>query len=1145
MVGWFEVGPRARARASLRRLLESAEGARLPAPPRRAKVRGAARLLIRIAGVLALVIVIGGFALAVRLAKGPIHLDDLHDRIAASLQERTGDRYSVELGPTYLAQDAWGVGLGFSGVKLRDANGRVVLSAPQGKIGLDAWALLMAQVRVRRVELDDLSLRLRVAADGTLSIAMAGGAGEAPIIALPQAPTTGLESATLATMIRAGAEAMAGASQAINRLTLTNAHFVVDNEATGRTLAYKNFNLVFDRSGDEASARISATAPSGTLTVSARASVGEFPTFALEARDLSLADMEAFDKRPPPLFSEGPISFRLNASLKPNGAIEGLTAAFAVGAGRVRLNNPDALPFLIDEASGRIRWEGDTQRLLVEELAIFAGETHLSAHGWIIPPRDPAASWIARLESKSATFGPERQGEKPVTLTSLVAEARFIAPESRLVIDAIDAKGPTVDAGLKATIAPDGPGVSLKLDINVRPSVTSDLVRLWPQFANPDVRDWCAHNLHGGEIEGSMSADWSAADLDAMDHKRPAPRDSVRGAFSTRDVGVDLLPGLPMMRTGLWSGSFTGRDFSVSGKSATMVLSPTRRLQADNLIFTVPDTAPRPIVDAEARAHLSGSADSIADLLSREPLRKQAGLQIDPATVHGQAEGDLALDLKLGKTAKPEDTQFHAGGTLSNLTLDKFIGEEKFEQAKVALEADRNTLKMAGEGQLFGAATRIDVARAPGDEGSATLALVLDEAARAKRGLGLDWLAGPLPVKIKAPLSRASADVEIDLTQAEIENPVPGVAKAAGKPGKATFQAKPAPQGATLNAVDIEFGSVLLRGTADVGVDGGVLGGKFAQARISPGDDFKIEVVNGPKTVKASMRGASLDARPFIKSLTESGPASQRGGKDFDIDMKIATVAGANKQTIAGLELNAARRDGEDRLVSLRGRIGQGLVGASRTADGDLRLVASDAGALLKFTDLYSRMEGGALDLVLRTGGGASQGTAAVTDFVLRDEPAFRKLVAAAPAQEGQSVDPAAVRFQRMKIDFERSAGAVEIRDAVIYNPSMGLTTAGAIDFARNEIDLSGTFVPAYSLNSMLSKIPVVGLVLGGGQNEGVFGVTYRVHGALSQPQLAINPLSAIAPGILRKILGVVDGTGSVGAPAPAPARSARTSGTR
>ena len=105
-----------------------------------------------------------------------------------------------------------------------------------------------------------------------------------------------------------------------------------------------------------------------------------------------------------------------------------------------------------------------------------------------------------------------------------------------------------------------------------------------------------------------------------------------------------------------------------------------------------------------------------------------------------------------------------------------------------------------------------------------------------------------------------------------------------------------------------------------------------------------------------------------------------------------------------------------------------------------------------------------------------------------------------------------------MTIAFVRSPGRLEIKDAVIYNPNMGLTTEGAVNFARNTIDVTGTFIPAYSVNSLLGKIPLVGVLLGGGQNEGVFGITYRAQGALNDPKLTVNPLSAIAPGILRKI---------------------------
>jgi hypothetical protein len=1118
----------------MRRMVDSAEGPRLSARARRVGIGRIAHVFGRLAELALLFAILGALALAIRLANGPIYLDGLHDTIASSLQDRAGDRYAIELGPAYIMHDSWGAGLGFRGLTVRDAAGRTVLSAPTGKIGLDLFALFLAQVKVRRLELDGLDMRLRVAEDGALSIAVSGDAGAAPI-PLPSSTASGVESPNLAALIRAGAEAMTGAGQAIDRLTLANGRFEIENKATRRSVSFKDFDLLFDRSGDEAHAKISATGPAGPWTIEARATVGDATTLAVEASDLSLADIEAFDKKQPPLFAEGPITFKFDARLAPDETIQSLTGSFIVGAGEARLNNPDALPFLVDEASGRMNWEDDQKRLRIDDLTILAGETHVNANGWVSPPPSAGGAWTVRLESKDTRFGPERHGGAPVVLDSLIADARFLPSESRFVLDGLTLRGPTVDAALKADVSPDGPGVSLKLGIDVKRSVTPDVMRLWPQFVNPDVRDWCAQNLHGGQVQGTMSANWTAADLDAMDHKRAIPRESVHGSFSSHDVGVDLMPGLPMVVSGEGSGTFTGRDFIVSADHATMPLSPTRRIQADNLVFTVPDTTPRAIVEAQTRAHLTGTADSLADLLSREPLRKQAGLQIDPATVKGQAEGDLVLDLKLGKTAKPEDTQFRATGALTNLTIDKFIGDEKFEQASVTFEADRSTLKITGEGQLFGAATRIDVGRTAGDEGSATLTFALDAAARAKRGLNFGWLTGPLPIKLKAPLSRASADVEIDLTPAGIDNPVPGFAKAAGKPGKATFQVKPAPEGgASLNAIAVDFGTALIRGSADAAADGSIQAARLTQMRISAGDDFKADIVNSANVIKATVRGSTLDARPFIKSLTEAGSPSQAGGPDFDIDLKVATAIGANKQTISNLELNASRRGGDDRVTLLRGRIGQGAVSASREAGGDLRLTSSDAGALARFADLYSRMEGGNLDLALRTGGDSSAGAATITNFVLKDEPAFRRLVAAGQAQTpGVAVDPSAVRFQRMTATFERSPGVLDINDAVIYNPNMGLTAEGRINFARSEIDVSGTFVPAYSVNSMLNKIPLFGVLLGGGQNEGVFGISYRVRGPINAPQVSINPLSAIAPGILRKIIGAIDPTAAHGSFTP------------
>ena len=130
---------------------------------------------------IAALFIVGGLALASLLARGPLRLVGMHDQIQTSLQERVGDRYAILLGPTYLMHDSWGVGLGFKGLTVRDAAGRTVLSAPSGKIGLDPFAAALLDVRVRRLELDGLDLRLRVAADGALSLAVASDSGATPI----------------------------------------------------------------------------------------------------------------------------------------------------------------------------------------------------------------------------------------------------------------------------------------------------------------------------------------------------------------------------------------------------------------------------------------------------------------------------------------------------------------------------------------------------------------------------------------------------------------------------------------------------------------------------------------------------------------------------------------------------------------------------------------------------------------------------------------------------------------------------------------------------------------------------------------------------------------------------------------------------
>jgi hypothetical protein len=69
-----------------------------------------------------------------------------------------------------------------------------------------------------------------------------------------------------------------------------------------------------------------------------------------------------------------------------------------------------------------------------------------------------------------------------------------------------------------------------------------------------------------------------------------------------------------------------------------------------------------------------------------------------------------------------------------------------------------------------------------------------------------------------------------------------------------------------------------------------------------------------------------------------------------------------------------------------------------------------------------------------------------------------------------------------------------------------------------------GTLVPAYTINSVLGEIPLIGTLLVGRKGEGIFALTYGISGSVEEPVITVNPLSALAPGFLRNFFAVFTG---------------------
>ena len=80
------------------------------------------------------------------------------------------------------------------------------------------------------------------------------------------------------------------------------------------------------------------------------------------------------------------------------------------------------------------------------------------------------------------------------------------------------------------------------------------------------------------------------------------------------------------------------------------------------------------------------------------------------------------------------------------------------------------------------------------------------------------------------------------------------------------------------------------------------------------------------------------------------------------------------------------------------------------------------------------------------------------------------------------------------------------------------MTGTGEVNLNFQTIDMDGALVPAYSTNSVLGEIPVIGDIFVGKKGEGVFALSYTVKGIFSNAQILVNPLSALTPGFLRGI---------------------------
>ncbi len=1090
-----------------------------------------------------------------RLSSGPIEFDVATPWLKAAIEDNFGGQHSVQVGGTQIERDENGrTSLRLRDIVVRDADGTVVASAPKAEVGINGRSLLSGRVRAESLNLVGAETAVRIETDGRVTVF--AGADKRPIAtALPEQ----LGRAAATTPLRAGFEDLAGLLAWIDGLGVTgldghdlrelglkNGNLIVDDQRNGKRWTFSNINVSLTRPAQGGVIfRVASENPERPweLLAAMRPLADGVRAVGIEAHKVAARDvLLALRLDDGNIAADLPLSAFMRAEIAADGTPQTIQGELVSEAGTITDPDDDTATIAIDRADIHFNWDARRHVLLVP-FQIQSGGNQITMRAVAEAPNDDSGIWNLTLTRGDAVIdpvilagaGPAGQQEA-FALNRTNVQARIDTVHKRIDVEQGDFSRldtrPALNVGVAFSGSLDYSGAEPRLAFGVAATrmPMSVMMRMWPVFAASQVRAWANEHISDGTVERVVIAG-NAALPEFKTGGPPMPEEGLSIDIETSGTTLQPIGNLPAIRDADLNVHVTGATANVSLGRGTVEVAPGRKLNIASGVFMVPDTHLKP-PPATAQFRIDGTVPAAAILLSSDALRDTAGLMLDPATSRGTVTAQVALNVVLGRAETPDSTNYSITADFTSFAADNVLMGQKVEAAALRVLANSKGYQIKGDVRVNGTPGTLDLRRAKGDaDGDLKLSASVDEAARNR--LGIDFgnsVTGIIPVKVTGRIGNASKEdrisVEADLTPVKIDNLLPGWVKPVGKPARATYTLVKTDKSLRFEDLNIDGSGVSVKGLIEIDNAGQIMSADFPVFSLSDGDKVTLKADRLPDgALRVTMRGDVYDGRNFVKSSL-AGATEKSGHKQFDLDLniKIGTVAGFNGETMRALDLKLSRRGGHIRSFTMNSKIGRDtpLIGDLRLRARDNHQViyfeTDDAGVLFKFVDMYPHMFNGQMWVAMDppTQDQALQlGTLKIRNFSVRDEPALERVVAGARGANNKG----GVDFSEMSAEFTRVPGKMGVREGVVRGPLVGATIDGQIDYAKDEVHLRGTFVPFYGLNNMFGQIPIVGLILGGGANEGLLGITYEAVGPVNAPRIFVNPVSAITPGVLRKFI--------------------------
>lgn len=711
--------------------------------------------------------------------------------------------------------------------------------------------------------------------------------------------------------------------------------------------------------------------------------------------------------------------------------------------------------------------------------------------------------------------------------------------------------------GLESVDTPRSGSLRIAVDIGIQQVTMANLQRYWPQGVGENVRQWVTTRIPDGAIEGALAK---------IDLRLPGGANasdttaSVSGSMTGKGLTIHYLDPLPPLtgvdgtatftEKGLDAAFTTGRIDGIAIEGGTLAITD---FDKPTQFITVAGTARAELVDA-------------LKLLDHPRLGYASALGIDPASASGSSITKLSFSFPAAKDLPFEQVTLTANSSILNAAIRKVAFGQDLNDGNFTLDLDGKGMTLEGTGRIAGIASAvrwIENFEPAAFQRELTLSGTVDAEQRAALGIDMrPTVDGPIGMNLvysKIDDSRGQVEAKLDLAATIVDLPFLGWKKTAptGGFGHVVLALGPNDSLGAIEKLEIDAGGLVATGSGRLAAVGkGVdqltldrfrLGGTDLSATTIDFTGGRPEIVIGGGTVDAEPVLASEAETPPIDSAAATPPPEEEKQQPFKLTAErldrvlldpdrvlqnVRLVLDHSGDYWERLELDATLDKGSSvmlRYVPVEGQ------------RHELKVEASDAGAALRLLKIIDDVRGGTLAITGEADDNAPSrpltGKAEINDFRLVNQPALGRLLSIATltglidALTGEGF-----LFQRFVGSFTKTDGRLDIPSARAHGPSLGLTATGWLDEDTDQIEFSGTIVPAYGINSLLGNIPIIGDLLQGGEGQGLFAATYRATGKLSEPSFSVNPLAALAPGFLRGLFDIFEGgSGPPKEPPPLP----------